>query len=193
MNRIMNLVAIGIFSILVLGIPAIASAQYRDRDDDRYDNNGKYGQYGNNGYGDMRSTIRGLKNRARELQRHLDNDLDNSRYNGTRREDEINRIAKDFRNAVNRLSESNNNNGNYGRRDEKVDRVLSLGSQLDRAFSRTRVDYHVEEIWSEIRNDLRVLGNGYGGYNNNRYPNGNNNGYPNGSNNRRNLPSWWPF
>jgi|CXWL01.1.fsa_nt_gi hypothetical protein len=207
MNRIKRLIAISVFSLLVLSLPAIASGQSRnrDRDDDRYGNGGynnggygnggyDHGQYGRNGdYGDMRSTVRSLKNNTRELQRHLDNDLDNSRYNGTRREDEINRLAKDFRNAVNRLSESNNNYGNYGRRDDKIDRVLSLGSQLDRAFSRIRVDYHIRETWSDIRNDLRVLENGYGGYNNNRYPNGNNNRYPNGNNTRRNLPSWWPF
>ena len=53
MKRLRNLIAIGAFSLLVLGIPAIASAQYRDRDDDRYGNNGSYGNggYNNGQYG----------------------------------------------------------------------------------------------------------------------------------------------
>lgn len=215
MKSIKNWMAIGAFSLLVLGIPAIASAQSRDRDrdDDRYNNggynnggygngnggynnggynnggynNGQYGNYGN--YGDMRSTVRDLKNRARDLQRQLDRDLDNSRYNGSRREDQINEIAKDFRNAVNRLSESNNNYGNNGRRDDKVDRVLSLGSQLERSISRSGVSYNAQNIWSGIRSDLQVLGNGYG-YNNNNQNNRNNR---NGTWGNGNKPSWWPF
>jgi hypothetical protein len=201
MNRIRNFIAISAFTLLVLGIPAIASGQSRDRDrdrdDDRYGNggydNGGYnnGQNGNQRqYGDMRSTVRDLKNRARELQRHLDRDLDNSRYDGGRREDQLNELAKQFKNAVNRLSESNNNYGNNGRRDDKVDRVLNLGSQLDRSLSGARLDYHVQEIWSGIRHDLQVLGNGYGGYNNN---NRNNRGNRTGGWGNGNKPSWWPF
>ncbi|MEP6787233.1 MAG: hypothetical protein ABJB40_02285, partial [Acidobacteriota bacterium] len=101
---------------------------------------------------------------------------------------------------VNRLSENSNNYG-YGRRDGNVDNVLNLGSQIDRQVGRNGMSYQSQSIWSGIRNDLSVLGNGYGGYNNNnnrypnsnRYPNGNNNGYPYPNTNRRNLPSWWPF
>lgn len=206
MNRVRNFMAIAAFSLMVLGLPAIASAQSRDRDDDRNGNNGGYnnggynngqnGQYGN--YGDMRATVRDLKNLARELQRHLDRDLDDSRYNGSQREDQLNELARRFRDAVNRLSESNNNYGNYGRRDDKIDRVLDLGSQLGRSLSRSRLDYHVEEIWSGIRYDLQVLDNGDAGYNNNNRNNRNtgNGGWGNGrgnGNGRNGLPSWWPF
>ncbi|MEO6656149.1 MAG: hypothetical protein ABIO36_08705 [Pyrinomonadaceae bacterium] len=204
MKRLRNLITIGAFSLLVLGIPAIASAQSRDRDDDRYGNNGSYGngnggynnggynngQYGNNGnYGDMRSIVRNLKNNARELQKHLDRDLDRSRYDGTRREDQLNGLARQFKDAVNRLSESNN-----GRQDNNVQRVLDLGSQLERPLSRSGLDYHITETWSEIRGDLRQLSNSYGGYNNNNNNRNNRNnrngGYGNGTYNR---PSWWPF
>lgn len=204
MNRVKGLISISAFSLLVLCLPAIASAQWGNGGYNNGGNNngGGYnnGQYGNYG-GDMRSTVRDLKSLARELQRHLDRDLDHSQYNGSRREDQLNDIARQFKDAANRLSESNNNNG---RRDDKIDRVLSLGSQLDRELSRTRLDYHIQEVWNGIRNDLQILGNGYGGYNNNypnnnrNYPNNNRN-YPNGNpnggwgNNRGNKPSWWPF
>ena len=150
------------------------------------------GQYGNNGnYGDMRSIVRNLKNNARELQKHLDRDLDRSRYDGSRREDQLNGLARQFKDAVNRLSESNN-----GRQDNNVQRVLELGSQLERPLTRSGLDYHITEVWSEIRGDLRQLSNSYGGYNNNNNNNNRNNrnnrngGYGNGTYNR---PSWWPF
>lgn len=190
MNKFKRIITITAFSLMVLSLPAIASAQWRDHDDDddyygrndRYGNNGRYGNYG---YGDMRSTVRSLKRNARELQRHLDNDLDDSRYNGSRREDQLNELARRFRNEVNGLSESNNSN--YGRRDGRVERVLNLGSQLDRALSRTRLDHHIEQVWYAIERDLNVLRR-YSDYDdryrtrNGRY-----------GNTRNGLPSWWPF
>ena len=198
MNRVKNLIAISAFSLLVLGLPAIASAQWGGQNDP-YGRNGGYndpygrnGGYNNGQYGDMRSTVRNLKNHARELQRHLDRDLDRSRYDGSRREDQLNDLARQFRTAVNRLSESNN-----GPRDNDVQRVLQLGSQLDRHLSRAGLDEHVAETWSEIRYDLQALGgNGY--YDNNNRNNRNNrkNRYPQNypqNRNGRNLPSWWPF
>lgn len=194
MKSLKNLITITAFSLLVLCLPAIASAQYGNPNDP-YNRNGGYnnGSYGNGGYnngqyGDMRSVVRDLKRQTRELQRHLDRDLDNSRYNGSRREDQLNAMAKQFRTAVNRLSESNN-----GPNDNDVRRVVDLGRQLDRNFSRSDLDYHIQEIWSNIQNDLRAL-DGSSRYNNGN--NRNNRNYPNNyptNNNRRNLPSWWPF
>ena len=192
MNRVKGLIAIMAFSLLVLCLPAIASAQWGNPNDP-YGRNGGYnnggnnnGQYGN--YGDMRSIVRDLKGRSRELQKHLDRDLDNSRYDGSRREDELNDLARRFKNEVNGLSESNNNYGS-GHRDNRVDRVLDLGSQLDRALSRTRLDYHVQELVNGIQSDLNALRNAYG-YNNGR---NNRNGNGGGGNSRNNRPSWWPF
>jgi len=199
MNKIKGLITVSAFSLLVLCLPAIASAQY-GYPNDPYGRNGGYnnggygnyggynnGQYGNNGnYNDMRSVVRDLKNRSRELQRHLDRDLDHSRYNGSRREDDLNDLARRFKNEVNGLSESNNN---YGRRDNRVERVLDLGAQLDRSLSRTRLDYHVQELVSGIRYDLDALRNS-SGYNNGGYrnPRNSNGGWNNGQ-----RPSWWPF
>src|SRR6476659_5260721 len=105
MNRVIKFFSIAAFSLLVLGLPAIASAQYGGYG---YPSgggygypNGSYGTYGS--YGDHRTIVRSLKDKTREFQRQLDRDLDRSRYNGTRQEDEINRMASDFRNAVNGL------------------------------------------------------------------------------------------
>lgn len=176
------------FSLLVLGLPAIASAQYRDRDrdDDRYGNNGGYntGRYGNYGNGDMRSTLRNLKNRARQLERQIDRELDHSRYNGSDREDQVNQLARSFKDAVNNLD-----NSYYNRNDNEVRRVMNTASQLDRAISRSRLSSNVQNQWSAIRNDLHALGIGYG-YNNNRGRGNRGRGNNNGG---YNTPSWWPF
>src|SRR5436309_7787248 len=93
MNKIKRLIAGSAFALIVLGLPAIALAQYggydpNGRNNGGYDpygrnnggydpygrNNGGYDPYGRNGqngqygnYGDTRSTIRDLKNRARDF------------------------------------------------------------------------------------------------------------------------------
>jgi hypothetical protein len=169
-------------------LPAIASAQYYPNDpygrNDRYGN----GQYGNNG--DQRSVIRNLKNRTREFTRQLDRDLDRSRMNGTRREDQINHVADRFRDAVNRLDNNgyyDNRRGTYGG-DGEMRRVYDLAAQIERSIARANISYQTRNLWGAVRNDLQALSRGYG-YNNGRY--GNNGGWSN--RNRNGLPSWWPF
>jgi hypothetical protein len=190
MKNIRNWVTLGAFSLLFLGIPAIANAQWRDdnrdrnRNDDRY-NNGAYG--GNSNYGNMNNVVRSLKDRTREFVRQLDRDLDYSRTNGTRREDQINEQANRFRDAVNRIN-NNNNNDNWGRRDNSVERALQIGSQLDRAVSRVRLSYQSQALWTSITRDLQMLGNGYGYDTRNNRGNRNGGGWNNGR-----MPSWWPF
>ncbi len=189
MKNIRNWVTLGVFSLLVLGIPAVADAQWRDnrdrgRYDDRRSNNGAYGSNAN--YGNMSGVVRSLKDRTRDFVRQLDRDLDRSRINGTRREDQINAEAKRFRDAVNRIN--NNNNSNWGRRDNNVERALQMGSQLDRSISRVRLSYQSQALWQSISRDLQMLGNGYGYETRNNRGNRNGGGWNNGR-----MPSWWPF
>ena len=192
MNRFKNLLSVFAFSLLILGLPTFASAQWgsRDRDDDYYgrnrDRNDDYygrnrGGY-NNGY--LRSAIQRLENNSREFQRRLDRELDNSRYDGRNREDNLNRLANDFKNAANRLEDEFDNGRNMDRSYDEAQRVLILGSQLDRAISRVRVGYNVQNDWSRIRQDLRVIADAYGSNYNDR----NNRNYPN---NRRNNNGDW--
>ena len=196
MNRLRNLIAIAAFSFVVMGLPAIASAQYNGRYDPNRQNGGSYGngQYRNSGYGDTRSAIRSLKSKARDFQRQIDRDLDRSRYNGSNREDQINDVAKRFRDAVNRLNENDfsNNTGRYGnggytRGDTDIRRVMDMASQIDRTVGRSNVSYASREIWSSIRGDLNYLGRGYN--------TGNGRGTTSGGWNtgRNGMPSWWPF
>jgi len=179
MNRVIKFFSIAAFSILILGLPAIASAQYGGYG---YPSGGGYGTYGN--YGDQRTIVRSLKDKTREFQRQLDRDLDRSRYNGTRQEDEINRMASDFRNAVNGLDSN-------GRDYNRIQQVQSIGYQLDRVMSGRggRISYNTQQIWQSVRYDLQQLGggtynNGRGGRNTGTWGNG---GYNTG------RPSWWPF
>ena len=198
MKSIKGILMTTAFAVVVMGLPAIASAQYGNGG---YYPNGGYGNggYGNNGgYGDIRSVLRDLKDSSKALQNGIDSDLDRSRMNGSRREDDINRLAKDFRNAADRLNENS-----VSRQDDRLQRVFQLGSELQRSMGRVRMSGYTQNAWAAVQSDLRALSQGMGGYNNNRYPNSGNN-YPNrnnypstnrngGYNRNGNLPSWWPF
>ena len=88
----------------------------------------------------------------------LDRALDNSRYDESRREDRILDVAGEFEEATDDLSESYRNRNV----DDKVRRVLDLGSRLDRFVSRNRLDGRTEGLWSQIRQDLRTVADAYG-------------------------------
>ncbi|MEO6589069.1 MAG: hypothetical protein ABIP06_07055 [Pyrinomonadaceae bacterium] len=160
MNRFKNLVAVFAFALLVLSLPAIASAQYRDnrRNDDYYGNNGSNRN--------LNSTIKNLKNRSREFARRLDRELDRSRIDGSRREDRLNSLANDFTHAAKHLDESYDNRSDYRNSQDEARQLLQIGSQLDSALSRKRLNSNIQNDWNRIRQDLRTLSSAFGGYNN---------------------------
>ncbi|MCY7374820.1 MAG: gp58-like family protein [Pyrinomonadaceae bacterium] len=181
MNRLRNFIGVLAFSLLVLSLPSIASAQWRnDRDRDDDDDYSRNDDYRNNRGGrnnrNLQSTVRNLKNRSQQFERRLDRELDNSRYNDRNREDRINRLAEDFAGAARNLDDEYDNRGDYNQSVDEAQRVLQLGNQLDRAVSRARLNGNIQNEWSRIRQDLDVLANAYNYNNNNR----------NNRNNRRN-------
>lgn len=176
MNRFRNLIGVFAFSLLILALPLVASAQYGGNRNDDY--------YGNNRSNrNLQATIRNLKNRSNQFERRLDRELDRSRYDGRNREDNLNRLAEDFANATDRLDDEYDNRGDYNRSQDEVQRVLQLGNQLDRAISRARVGGNVQNDWNRIRQDLNILANAYNYNNNNRNNRRNNDDY---NRNRRN-------
>ena len=166
MRRINFFITISAFSFLMLCLPGIASAQY-----DPYS---RTGGYNSGGYSsgsirnnrDMRSVISDLKRKAGQFQREIDQELDHSRHNGTRREDQINQLAREFKIAAGRL------NSNIYNDQRDLNRALELGVQIDRTMGRGRVGYRAQGVWSGIRADLDLLriasARGNGRFSNNR-------------------------
>jgi hypothetical protein len=163
MNRFKNLFTIFAFSLLVLALPTIASAQWRDRDrdNDDYNRNGRYNR-------NLEGTIRNLKNNSREFARRLDRELDRSRYDDRRREDQLNRLAEDFRRAAARLDDEYDGRRDYRDSQDEARRVIQLGQQLSNALYRSRLNYNIQGDWNRIQQDLNVLANAYGYDNRNR-------------------------
>ena len=155
-------------ALMAIFLPLIASAQgtydpwgrNRDRDYRRnrdYDND----NYGRRGYGNrnLREVARRLDDRSGDFQRHLDSSLDRSRYDDTRREDNINELARQFRNAASRFRDRVDDRDGGS---NEARQLLQVGSRMDNLMARLRVDGRTQSDWSRIRQDLRIVSDAYG-------------------------------
>jgi hypothetical protein len=189
MNRFRNLLAVFAFSLLILGLPALASAQWRDDDD--YYRNGRnrdrdYRNDRNYNRGALRSAINRLKTRAEVFERRLERELDRGRYDGSRREDRLNDLANNFTRAAERLEDEFDGGRNMRDSYDEARRVVSLGQQIENALGRSRMGGYAQNDWNSIRQDLYTIANAYGISYNRRGNYGNGNW-------RNNVPFPLPF
>ncbi len=194
-NKILSFFAL---AVMMMGLTVIASAQGRN-------NRRNNGSYGNTSYYNLDSTIKNLRNNSRSFRDNLDRELDNSRYDGSRREDQLNDLAKRFEKAAKDLDGAYDNNRDFNRSRDEAQRVIGYGSQLDQALSVSRANRNsnLRGQWDSIESDLRTISQAYGvSYNGRRGNNGGiwdndrndrddrndrnrgNNRYPNGNGNR---------
>lgn len=95
-----------------------------------------------------------LENESNTFKRSLDSALDQSRYDGSRQEDNINQFVSDFENATDRLRTNFNS-----RRETKqdVEEVLTRGNAINDYMRRVRFTGRLQEDWSLVRTDLTQL------------------------------------
>ncbi len=212
-NRRTTLLALVSAILFACCLPGIATAQRnddwqrdrnrddrrerrRDRDDD-YDRRGGYGNdgyYGNNNdtrY--LRDVAERVKDRSRSLERSVDRFLDNSRVDGTRREDRINGEVREFRQAAERFRNRVDDSRDLNRSRQEAQNLIQAADHSERMLSRLRVDSRVYADWREIKQDLRTIANAYGlNYNgsDDGYYNRGGNNYPRDNRNNGRNNDW---
>ena len=192
MNKIKNIIAISAFSLMVLALPAVATAQWGGNNYPNRGNN-RGGNYG----GNLEGVAQRLKERSRDFERQVDRDrgynnrggilggILNGGINGGNRgygNDRIKRLAEDFRRAADQFENrvdggGNDRRDNYrdlSRGEQAAQHMLSIGSQIDRELSNLRSNSGLRYQWDAIRNDLRIVANAYrnnrGGGRNGQWP-----------------------
>lgn len=130
----------------------------RRDDDDRYGRNGRASDYERR---QLRDLSRRIDDRSRDLQRDVDHLLDNSRINGSNREDRINNEARDLRNAASRFRSVAGDSDRLDRSRDEARELLQSASQFSRMLNRLRLDGRTSSDWNQLRSDLRVVANIY--------------------------------
>ena len=148
--------------MLLISLPAAASAQWGRYPQDRYPDDRSYGRYDDRG---LRDSVQRLDRLSKDFERDMDRALDHSRVNGSQREDRINDQVHQFRKAVGNLKSRVGNGRDLNRSSNEARRVLQEADQLDRV-GRRGFDSRTASEWSQIQQELRYISNvyGYGGY-----------------------------
>ena len=175
-------------AVLLLGLPAAASAQGGRYPQDRYPDDRDYGRYDDRG---LRDSVHRLDRLSKDFERDMDRALDRSRVNGSRQEDRINDQVHQFRNAVGDLKSRVGNGRDLNRSSNEARRVLQEGQQLDRVARPRWYDSRLSSEWSQIQQELRYISNVYGfGYGGNGRDDDWRRNDRNDRNNNRNN-DWW--
>ncbi|HAJ61287.1 MAG TPA: hypothetical protein DCP31_20180 [Cyanobacteria bacterium UBA8543] len=105
---------------------------------------------------DLEDTLRDIKDDADRFVRSLDRSLDRSRIDGSRREDDLNGIAKELRDQAKRARDRVKSR-NLQRGD--IQRLLDLGRRMQTAMRNTRrnLSNDARSDWRELSNSLSRL------------------------------------
>jgi YMGG-like Gly-zipper len=107
----------------------------------------------------VRVLINRIERRTADFRVSIDQSLDRSRMDGTRREENINQFVLDFQSSVGRLRERFNQNQAVA---ADVQDVLNRGAVINDFLLRTPLTARVQTDWTGLRQDLDELSRIYG-------------------------------
>lgn len=105
--------------------------------------------------------IRRLENQSDRFVRSFDRSLDNSRVDGTWREDNLNQRARDLENALDLLRQEFDRTDRYQDTRSQVSSVLNVAEDINRAVRNRRLRGNTERLWARVRTELNYLASVY--------------------------------
>ena len=105
--------------------------------------------------------IRRVENQTDRFIRSFDRSLDQSRADGTLREDALNQRARDLENAVDVLRREFDRTDRFRETRSQVSGVLSVAEDINRAVRGRRLRGNTERLWSRVRGELNALASVY--------------------------------
>ena len=111
--------------------------------------------------GDVDAIIKRVENRSDQFQRAIDPARDRSRRDGSRREDQVNELAKRLENTLDDLRREFDRRENYYDTRDEVSRALQIASNINRTMRNRRLGRNAESAWHALRYDLNTLAGVY--------------------------------
>ena len=106
----------------------------------------------------MRRLIQRIETSSDHFSNSVSQALDQSRWNGTSREDEVNRMVTEFEHATDQLKDNFNNHRSTS---TDVENVLTRATVLDTFMRENRLSNRAERDWTMVRNNLNQLARSY--------------------------------
>ncbi len=107
---------------------------------------------------EVEKIIRRIEQQSDRFRSSLDSALDKSRFNGTRREDDINSFIKDFYEQTKRLRHQFDSHKSAA---PDVQSVLERAARIDEFMSRNRLSGKARDDWSTLKTYLDELASAY--------------------------------
>lgn len=110
---------------------------------------------------DVDRIIRRVENQSDRFVGSFDRSLDNSRLDGTRREDNLNQRAKNLANDLDVLRRDFDRTERYQDTRAQVSRALNTAEGINTVVRRRRLGDNTERLWTQMRSELNALADVY--------------------------------
>ncbi len=105
--------------------------------------------------------INRVEDRVDNFVKNFDRSLDHSNMNGSNREDQLNRRARDLESATDELAREFDRRDAWAENREEVRRCLNIASDIDRTVRNRRLGGATEANWTKVRYELNSLADAY--------------------------------
>lgn len=102
-----------------------------------------------------------VEERVDNFVNRIDRSLDNSRLDGSRREDQINDRAKDLERATDELRREFDRRDRWIENKDEVRRCLNIANDINAVMKRRKFNRETEQNWERVRYELNTLAKVY--------------------------------
>ena len=145
-NLLVSLAAV----LMILSVADVSNAQRRRE---------------SRGRGRTKAQVKVIINRVEDkvdkFTKHYDKSLDRSNLDGTKREDDLNRRAKDLEGATDELSREFDRRDAWIENKDEVRKCLNIATDIDRNIRNRKYGADTESLWAQVRYELNTLADVY--------------------------------
>jgi hypothetical protein len=150
MGKILKAMSIAVGLCVLMALSISVSAQNR-----------RYSRNRVNSKAEIDRLIKRVENQSDRFVRSFDRSLDNSRLDGTRREDNLNQQARTLETDLDSLRQEFDRTDRYLDTKSQVSHVMTTAESINGAVRRRRLGGNTERIWAQLRSELNALASAY--------------------------------